>query len=108
MGKRTRFGGHGSPDIMKIDTHQWDGRLINRVKARRNEKEKGVLIKDTVSEFFSLTPDEEKRIRESIRRKYLNEIPPLQNNEAAPLWKDLAKDKERAQQAKEERDLKSS
>lgn len=95
---------------MKLDTHQWDGRLINRVKARRNEKEKGVLIKDTVSEFFSLTPEEERRIREEIRKKYLDDIPPLHSkaNGSKPMWKDLAQDKERAEQFSEQRNLKSS
>lgn len=103
MKKKTRFGGHGNPEVIKLDVHQHDGRLINRSKARSNEKEKGVLMKDTVNEFFGLTPEEEKRIREKIRLRYLEDMAPGRIATEAPRWKDLEKDKERAEKFREGR-----
>jgi hypothetical protein len=68
---KSRFGSPG--DIARLDIHGWDGRLIDRIKAKSGEKNNGAMLIDKAKNFFGLNNEEVERRLQEIRSKELEE-----------------------------------
>lgn len=60
---------HKPAEIVRVDIHSWAGQLIDRMKAKTTEKNKGALIINRLKDVFGIS---EKDIREAIQKE--NEI----------------------------------
>ncbi len=60
----------GSPaEVVKLDVHDWYGKLLQRTKAKTTEKDKGVMMIDRIIDIFSLSPSMIEQLRREIREK---------------------------------------
>jgi len=70
--KKTR---HGSPALMaRLDFHGWDGRLVNRIKAKTTEKSKGIMMVENIEDKFNITRDDIEKYREESMNEMREEM----------------------------------
>lgn len=72
---RNRKTRHGRPaEIVRLDTHSWGGDLIDRIKAKTSEKEKGIMMLLCIKDIFNISWEDigsykNKEIEEIIQPK---------------------------------------
>lgn len=66
---RTRFG--TPAEIVRFDIHAWDGRLIDRIKAKTTEKSKGIAMIDRAKQVFGITDND---ISDTHRNRIIEEV----------------------------------
>jgi hypothetical protein len=61
-------------EIGTLTFHSWTGSIIDRIRSKTTEKEKGVVMMDVIEDRFGLTNEERIRIREEMKQREMKDF----------------------------------